>query len=227
MVTVILSILFAMTTTGLYAQFALVHDRDGYCFVRKNPVEGIRDVADKLFNGHIVYCLEREGNWVPVDYIKSKDTLSGYMYHDRLKPVSKYPALPVIVKKADRLVLSNGKIKVTIRTQSFSSRKHTLRYGPDNLDTIDGAAFWGTDGGIPAVEYHSICVTLGKREVILPAEATHALYQPTLTQTSAHYDEDTGNLYIQAVNSDGAGGYSVLWRVSKGRYAERVVLRGF
>jgi hypothetical protein len=45
--------------------------------------------------------------------------------------------------------------------------------------------------------------------------------------TKVHYDKTSDILYIHAMNSDGAGGYVVIWKIEKGGYKERFVSHGF
>jgi hypothetical protein len=51
---------------------------------------------------------------------------------------------------------------------------------------------------------------------------------PFLKYTAeVYFDKASDIFYIQTMNSDGAGGYEVIWKVEKGIYKERLVAYGF
>jgi hypothetical protein len=53
------------------------------------------------------------------------------------------------------------------------------------------------------------------------------LYEISLANTKAHYDKANDILYIQSMNSDGAGSYEVIWKIEKGIYKNRFIAYGF
>ena len=53
------------------------------------------------------------------------------------------------------------------------------------------------------------------KTIYLPKEALKNLFEPNSYSTSAHYDEANDILYIDSLNSDGAGSYEVLWIIEK------------
>lgn len=63
--------------------------------------------------------------------------------------------------------------------------------------------------------------------MILPKNALEGLYEPALNNTQVNYDKQNDILYIQAMNSDGAGSYEVVWKIEKGTYKERYIAYGF
>jgi len=222
-----LTVLLILSTPG-YAQFAVVRDPDGFCNVRSNPVIDPGNVIDKLSNGDVVYCQERSGNWIEVEYRMSGETHSGYMYYDRLIDISKYQAFDGYQKKPDEIILSTDKIAVVVKRRRFNPKAHELVYNPEKyLATIDGGEVWGEDGDVPKQEYKSIHVTYNDKDIYLPRTAMQNLYGPNLNQTKAYYDHDGRAIYIESSNGDGAGGYSVIWRIVDGKYTDRFVLRGF
>lgn len=58
--------------------------------------------------------------------------------------------------------------------------------------------------------YESVVITQNGKTLKLPVEN---LFEPNLDYTHVSMDDDT--YYISALNGDGAGGYAVLWVVSK------------
>ena len=86
---------------------------------------------------------------------------------------------------------------------------------------------WNTLIGIPTREYKSIEVNIGQRKMSLPKVAFENLYEPSLDHTQVNYDKTNDIVYIQSMNSDGAGGYEVIWKIEKGVYKDRFIAYGF
>lgn len=211
-----------------FAQFAIVTDADGYTNIRKEP--GKSKITTKLKAGTVVYGLfETENKWRMVDYSLDEQTKSGYIYTDKLAYIDDFPSIPMTKNNANMVVLSDGKITVTITKGKFEPKKHKLEfYDQDKwLTKIDGRKFWGTDGGIPEWEYKSVEILNNGKKIIIPAEDLKAIYQPSLNNTVVNYDQKNETLYIHSANSDGAGAYDVLWVIKKGTYMKRHLMYGF
>ena len=86
-----LTLLLLLICSNSFGQFAIVNDKDSYLNIRENGLQTSK-VIDKLQNGHLVYCLELKGNWVNIDYTKRGKEFNGYIYKDRFKLVSDFPA---------------------------------------------------------------------------------------------------------------------------------------
>jgi len=210
--------LFLILVNLVNAQFAIIDDKDGYCNVRVNPEKG-NNIIDKLENGCIVLCGETQGNWVAVFYLKNNEEPVGYVYNNRLKMITAYGELPVLSKSDGAYMFGKDSIKVKITKQKFDKAKTKLENGKTN---------WGTDGGgFPEFAYRAITITRGNKIIELPKAALDDLFEPTLHNTKVNYDTANDILYIQAMNSDGAGGYAVMWRIVKGKYKDRFVMHGF
>lgn len=215
-----------LTVLTARAQFAVVNDPDGFVNVREGTGTD-RKIIQQLKNGTVVYIFEADGNWRNIDYVMGREGKNGYVYANRVKAINEFKAIPMKEEGTDRVVLAADSIKITIRQKEFSKAGHKLGYFkdmPDQLQTIDGRTFWGTDGGMPATSYRSVTIQIGKQVFELPAAAYNDLYQPTLYSTEAHYDPASQTLYIHAENSDAAGAYVVLWRIEKGKYIGRQVM---
>lgn len=210
-------------------QFAIIADKDGFCNVRNTPQKG-DNIIDKLDNGHFVYCFETTGNWTTIDYTKGKKEGNGQVYKDRLKLISDYGEIPFLSKEEGKAILGKDSIKIMLTEQKFEKTRYKLTFYKeykDQLQYINNKKYWGTDGEIPKTEYHAIRITIGTRKVALPATAIDNLFEPNLTSTKANYDKANDILYIQSMNSDGAGGYEVIWKIEKGVYKERYIAYGF
>lgn len=211
-----------------FAQFAIVNDSDGYTNIRKEP--GKSEIITKLKTGTIVFGLPEPNNkWQMIDYSLNDQAKSGYIHTDKLLYIDNFPSIPLKKNNADMVVLSDGKITVTITKGKFEPKKHKLEfYGKDKwLTKIDGRTFLGTDGGIPEWEYKSVEILNNGKKIIIPAEDLKAIYQPNLNNTVVNYDQKNETIYIHSANSDGAGGYDVLWVIKKGTYMKRHLMYGF
>ena len=222
-------ILLTFFSTLAFGQFAIVLDRDGQCNVRSSP-EVANNTSDTLKNGHFVYCFETKGNWTNIDYSKMSQALTGYVYHNRLKLVSDYQRIPLLTRATNSATYRKDSIEILVVTQKLDKGKYRFSYfkgNKDQIELVNGRPYWGTDGGLPKAEYKLISIRLGKKKVDLPKSALENLFEPGLNNTQVNYDQQSDILYIQSMNSDGAGGYEVIWKIEKGKYKNRYIADGF
>ncbi|HTE30349.1 MAG TPA: hypothetical protein VK666_08245 [Chryseolinea sp.] len=217
-----LALCMALSAKG---QFAIVADKDGFVNVRRE--NNIADnIVDTLKNGHLIYCFEEVNNWTNIDF----DRGNGFIYKDRYKLISTFDEIPIEEQKGTSITLHKDNLKIAIATSKFDKTKHKLKFVKDEnkwIELIDNKKYWGTDGEIPEFEYRSIEINIRQKRLMLPKSATEDLFQPNLKNTKANYDNQTDTLYIHSINSDGAGGYLVIWKITNGEYRERYVAYGF
>jgi hypothetical protein len=212
-----------------FAQFAIVNDTDGYVNVREDGSRNSK-VISKLNNGHLIYCFENKGNWTNIDYSNNNAECNGYIYKDKYKLVDDYINIPVYKQTTNRVILKKDSISITLTMAVFDKKKHRFKYlkdYPDQIDLIDNKKYWGKDGGMPSSQYDKIVISIGKKTKILPIAALQGLYEPNMFSPTATFDNVKDVVYIQSMNSDGAGSYEVIWRIEKGKYKERLVVYGF
>jgi hypothetical protein len=209
---------------GQEFEFGIINDNDGFVNVRSSK-DLKNNVTDTLENGAVVSHFGAEGNWILVDYTKKGNDRDGYIYKDRIKGLTKFTKIPVTKASENSVTFSNRKISITIHKKAFDKAKHTYKYykeNPNQLYQIDGKDIFGTDGNIPKAEYRSIEIEIDSLKLSLPKKAIENLYEPNLEYTLVNYDEKSETLYIQSLNSDGAGGYALLWVIEKGKYKMRI-----
>jgi hypothetical protein len=199
----------------LFDEFAVVADKDGYSNVRNAGGAGNK-VVDTLNNGAFVFCMETKDGWTSIFYGKRKQELSGYIHHDRLKYISDYERIPGV--SGSDSIFAKDSIRVVVGVQRLSKSGYGI---------FKTGKSYGTDGERPTTEYRSIFVRLGSRELLLPRTAIGDLFQPTIFHTKVNYDRKKDILYIQSMNSDGAGGYYVIWKIERGVYAGRFIASDF
>ena len=224
-----LTVILLLCISYSFGQFAIVNDKDSLLNIREDGQLNSK-VVDNLTNGHLIYCFENKGNWTNIDYTNKGKDLNGYVYKDRYKLVSNFPALTVSQKTANSITLKKDKFEVTITQSKFDKGKHKFKYingYPDQIELIDNKKYWGMDGGMPTTQFESIVIKVGQRRIKLPIYALEGLYQPSIYSAEVNYDKESDTFYIQTMNSDGAGSYLVIWKIEKGIYKDRLVAYGF
>ncbi|BAV05964.1 hypothetical protein FLA_1979 [Filimonas lacunae] len=218
-----------MLSVCCYGQFAVVSDKDGYVNIRAGASTKER-VIDTLSNGHVIFCYDFDevGSWKSIAYVKAglEESNEGTIYKDRYVFVSSFKKIPVVVKGTSTVKWKKDSIEVAIVSRPFDESKHTYKRNKNFIELIDNKKAWGTDGGIPREEYVSIIVKMGSKTFALPRTTFSDLYEPGFEFTEVNFDKTSNTLYIQANNGDGAGGYSVIWRIVNGFYKDRFVLIG-
>ena len=228
-VKILFTICLTISARFVFGQFAVIYDKDSFCNVRSSAKKG-NNIIDKLANGHIVYCFPNKTNWTDIDYSKNKKDLNGQVYKDRVIFVSSYLTIPVLTNDNYKITLKKDNIKVILTEQKFEKSKHKFSFykeAKDQIELVDNKKYWGRDGGLPTSEYKSIEVTIRQRKISLPKIAFENLYEPSLYNTQVNYDKTNDIIYIQSMNSDGAGSYEVIWKIEKGVYKDRYIAYGF
>ncbi|MDR6919411.1 MULTISPECIES: SH3 domain-containing protein [Chryseobacterium] len=217
------------------AQFAKIVDKDGYVNIRKNA-DAKSDIAGKVNSGEIIYVYDRDEsskNWLMVDYpVKNRDLISGYVYNSRIRYIESYPRVPSVSVNESKTVLASKNIKVEIIAEPFSYKENKKYFSSSRrdmqlTDLYKGKPVWGTDGTIPRTHYKSITVKIGNSTVEIPAAETENLFNVNTEFTECYFDSENETLYISMVNSDGAGGYAVLFKIEKGKYKGKTVIMPF
>lgn len=210
-----------------FSQFAVIKDNDGYINVRTDASKG-NNISDQLKNGFVVYCFEPEKNWINIDYSKKNKDLGGYIYKDRIKYLSEFTEIPLIKETTGKVIFEKDSLNISIQSKKFDAKTAKLNFSEGKfLNKINGKRFWGTDGEVPKTTYKTITVSIGNKIIELPKNAFEDLFEPSLFNTRINYNANTNTLYISSSNSDGAGGYEIVWVIEKGQYKERKIAFGF
>jgi hypothetical protein len=223
------TILLTILSNVAIAQFAVIDDKDGYSNIRRAPELG-NNIQDKLENGHLVYCMDTQGNWVIADYDIKNQSKDGCIYKDRLKLVSSFGKIAMISKGTNTSVFKNDSIKVTVITQPFDKSKYRFTYDKESkkfIEKINGKDYYGTDGLLPTVEFKTITVLWGNKTIVLPASATDNLFEARVKGVLVNHDQVNNVLYVQTEGGDAAGSYLVIWKIVNGAYKGRYIARGF
>ena len=220
----ILTFIFCQTTFG---QFGIIADKDGFVNVRSSP-NFATNIIDTLTNGQIVFCLDKEGEWLPTDYhLNGQESQNGYIHKSRVKLISDFDKIPFKNLSDSVVKFRIDTIELIVIKTKFNPKKNKLQYHKEDssisetswLEKINGKEIWGTDGNVPEYQYGQITLSIGKNKINLPMDN---LYEPNFASTTVNFDKKNNTIYISAMNSDGAGGYAVLWIIENGRFKKRI-----
>ncbi|MDJ1505576.1 SH3 domain-containing protein [Xanthocytophaga agilis] len=222
----IASVLLILCSTSLWAQLARIKDKDGYVNVRSKP-DASSSILEKALESDVFYCHDRKGDWYPVNMERKEKRITGYIHASRVTFIETLDPLPVKEEKTNTIVLQKDSIRVELSTKPFVKSAHTIQYHPtykESVISIDHKPVWGEDGDLPTVAYRQIQIRMGTKQIELPDKALANLFEPTLFNTKVNYDKQLDQLYISSFNSDGAGGYTVVWIIKEGKYSHRTIL---
>lgn len=151
-----------------------------------------------------------------------------------------YPLLDVSESSKDYFHAVNDSLKVSITAVPFDSTAHT--YTIDSAyhiyEKIDGHKIWGADGGLPRQEIKAIDIKLRDKSIKVSNENFQDLYEPSLncgnakSRMSCHtkvYVLPNNSIVLSMLNSDGAGGYTLLLQIDliEGKVIRRIIGNGF
>ncbi len=163
------------------------------------------------------------------------DTVVHYSFLEKdLFPLAtfNYPAIQNKSENENSITLFDDSLSVRITRQKFEASAHQLAYkkyaGDDNqyLSKIDGQEIFGTDGGEPNYEIANIQITQNGKAFSLPKSEFKNLFEPNFMHADVYRTND-GRIILWMINSDGAGGYYVIWILKEGRVQKRFTGMGF
>ncbi len=217
------------------AQFAKIVDKDGYVNLRKEA-NGKSDIVGKITSDEILYIFstEENKNWLNADYTDKKDKiLSGYIHSSRIKYIESYESVPAISINESKAIFNSKNITVTIESEPFNYKENKKHFSTTNYngykveDKFKGQQIWGTDGTIPQTHYKSVSVKMGGKILQIPPKEIENLFNINTEFAACYFDSEHESLYINMVNSDGAGGYAVLFTIEKGVYKGKTLIMPF
>lgn len=228
---VLTSFLIGLLTTISFAQkFAVINDVDGFVNVRNEAKVG-NNVSHKLNNNHLVFYFDEdiEGNWQYITYEVNNEELFGYVYKNRLHDVSNFLKLPVFKEGKNEIIFKNKNLELQIKVKPFAKNNSKITYLKNTkiVEKINNEKAWGTDGDLPKTQYDFIKLKCNNKHYVLPNKAFENLYEPNLEFTKVYVDAKTNSVFLEATNSDGAGGYTFIIVIQNGVYKERLVLHPF
>jgi hypothetical protein len=229
----LLFLLIFISFQSTNAQPAIIKDADGYSNIRAEA--NIKSkILDTLSNGRLVYILPEEtlSNWLHIDYHKGDQNHSGVIHDSRIVYLHSLTEFKATIVKDTLLKLQLKDMLITIKAGAFVKAGRKIIYAEpqgeyQQVKTIDGKYFWGTDGYLPRTEYRSIQFKSGVNTYTFPKPKFNDLFSVDLKRTSASFDEATNTVYLFADNGDAAGSYTVIWVIKNGKIEGREIFIGF
>ncbi|MFN8437778.1 MAG: SH3 domain-containing protein [Cytophagales bacterium] len=222
----LLTVLACILCQTTFGQFGIISDKDGFVNIRNSPNIS-NNIIDTLTNGQIVFCLEEEGEWRPIDYDLSRKNKSGYVHKSRIKLIENFDKVAYSNLTDSIIEFKKDTIKLIVTKTKFITKHNNLQFHKGDtskneigwLEKINGNQIWGTDGNVPKNQYSKFTLILGKNKIYLPIDN---LFEPNIDYTTVNIDEKNNTIYISAMNSDGAGAYAVLWIIDNGTFKQRI-----
>lgn len=219
-----------------YAQFAKIVDKDDYVNVRsdatiKSDIKGIIKSDEIVFT----FADSKSGNWITVSYTTSNDKfiLSGYVHTSRIKYLSSYLKIPNVSYDEFRANFKLETISVSIQTEKFNAKKNkkyfSIAKDEKNITQYlyKGQQVWGVYKTIPENNYKAISVLVNGKQVKVPNKEFENLFNISNEFTKCYYDKVNDVVYIIGSGADGAESYLFLFKIEKGIYKGRKVIRPF
>lgn len=206
---------------GLLDFLKVVEDADGYTNLRAGASLEAK-IVGKVLSGGPVFAEPEAKSGFHLVYLDREDgETERYLHGSRLKPVNRWKT---IAPEGATGRLSHKTFLAEVSATGFDAGAHRISRNADGMTLVDGKVPWGQDGGEPRRGL-KLSVSIGGRKVEIPAAATENLYEPNLeTLVLLTPGDPAGRAFLMMQNSDGAGGYVVVWAFEKGIYRGRAVI---
>lgn len=213
---IIVSIIFFCNL--IYGQVAVIKDVDGFTNVRKLPKID-SEVIYKLKDSEVFSYQENEteSDWITVYISKNKyqmgcgedDTFSGYIHKSRLCPI-------------ENLNKYNGtEFSFEYKLKEFSLENKISDFDGKWLTKINGRRIYGTDGNIPKTEVVGIETSINGKSI----EISSILYEDIFECDNVfEINKNKDDYIVHQWNSDGAGGYFIVWVLANEKLKQRLIL---
>ena len=215
---IIISILFFSNLN--YGQIAVIKDNDGFTNVRKLP-KGDSEVIYKLKDSE-VFCYqelktEPKPDWITVYISKNKfqlecgddNTLIGYIHKSRLCPI-------------ENLNTYNGTVfSFMYKLKKFSLENKISDFDGKWLTKINGRRIYGTDGNIPKTEVVGIETSINGKTIEIPSILYEDIFE---CDNEFVINKNKDDYIVHQWNSDGAGGYLIVWVLGNGKLKQRLII---
>ena len=206
---------------NLLGQTATVNDPDGYSNVRNAPNTD-SEVIYKVSTDEIFLLGEdfsdEEKAWTTVYIMKNKFSLDcadpsyfkGYIHKSRILPIEKMQGY------------DGNEFKFKYETKPFDSTENIYDYYNDTpiITSINGRKAWGTDGGLPKIQVKNIIIELNGIEIKAPRVLFSDIFE--VNNSFKVYKKDN-TYFIDQWNSDGAGGYNLVWVITEAGIIQRFI----
>lgn len=203
----------------VFGQVATIRDPNGWTNVRENP-DGQSEVKLKVFENEVFWYnladVESSQEWIEVyiplnDYCLGESHLQntvGYIHETKLEPLEKLEPY------------SGSEFSFSYTIGEFDPSNRNIRTDGAWVSSIDGRWAWGTDGNMPIHQVNAIQVSMLGKEVQVHPVLFSDIFECD-NEFSVFRRGDT--FFVHQLNSDGSGGYEVVWVFEKNSLKQRLV----
>jgi len=215
------------------SSYAIIKDTDGYVNVRATPNINSA-IVGRISKYQIFLCEPNSTNWWKVEQIKynrkTEYFLDGYLYKNRISLITDFESVKEESTLGNSYELRTSAFLIRLSKKKFNPKEHKLTYSKadpsqntaSGLIKIDGKRFWGEDETIPKESISNLKIIHNNTSILVPDSAFKDLYEPRLNTISISAGPDN-TFYLLMTNSDGAGGYTVIWIFKDDRYYGRYI----
>lgn len=199
----------------------IVQDPDGETNVRDGASLEAK-IAGKVPSGGPVFVDPEPESGFHLVFLDKEDNLAGrYIHGSRLQAVKDWKAFG---PEGDTGRLSHQSFEVVVKDPAFVASEHKISTDANGMVLVDGKSPWGQDGGEPSRSI-ALSVSINGKKVTLPAEATENIYEPNFSTLVLLTPGDPAERAVLIMaNSDGAGGYYLVWAFENGVYRGRAMM---
>lgn len=226
---IMLLFILSFTPHLFYSQYGvgIVNDTSGYINVRSSPKIG-ENVIDSIASGIPVYCYDREGNWIPVEFYQDHEVAQGYIYFNRIQFIDfTFDELPMGSPDANYRAFKIDSITIQVSSRNISVDELTIEPCDSTTKwcppTINGKEFWGTDGGYPSQGYEKIVINSNVYDY--RTDELSQYFSPSLGYMKCIKIDDL--IYLIGHNGDGAAAYTVVWTIYYNLIIDHRMFYGF
>ncbi|MBQ4818611.1 hypothetical protein [Aquimarina sp. MMG016] len=215
----ILILTFIVLCNCSYGQVAIIKDKDGYTNVRKEPNINSK-VIYKLKDSEVFIYEDSDtaenSNWIAVNIFKNKfsiesgndQLLLGYIHKSRLYPLEKLKAY------------NGNRFSFSYKLQKFDFENKITNYDGKYVTKINGRRFYGTDGNIPKIQVSQINASVDGKNINIPDVLFEDIFE---CDNDFVINKNKEDYIIHQWNSDGAGGYLIVWVLDKNKVKQRLI----
>lgn len=220
-----LFLLAALLFFGLegFTQIAIIDDPDGYTNVRSEP-NAKAEIIHVLKENELFFyeqALMNEIEWIEV-YIPRNKFLEHEAYYLYSNNIIGYIHKSRILELANLNSYNSENFTFKYNLIPFRKEGKIIDYYKDSqmITAINGRKVFGVDGRIPKIETTSIDVFLNDKRIVIPNVLFENLYECT-NDFEINVKDDC--YFVSQWNSDGAGGYFVVWVINETGLLQRLI----
>ncbi|TRZ45119.1 hypothetical protein [Robertkochia solimangrovi] len=211
---------FLLTFQLVIGQVAIINDPDGWTNVREAP-DGKSEVIHRIYENEVFWydpeLSEIQQDWIPIYIPKNKfsfgnsmsNVINGFIHKSRILPLDSLKSY------------SGNDFSFEYEIVDFDSTNRIIDKQDEIWVTfIDGRPVHGTDGNLPKTQVKNIEVKINSKSI-----KVHQLFYSDIFECDNTFDTfKIGDTYfVYQSNSDGAGGYEIVWVFTKDGLIQRLV----